>query len=447
MTDRTVEKYLTRYAEPEVRQCEALDRSWSAVVVVPAYREGDGLLDTLRSLDVAAAHAEARALVVLVINAREDASVQSLEVNESTLTLLWEDAETVGDGLALKAQRSSDVLVVDRTSEGRRFPNDQGVGLARKIGCDLALALWARGSLTTEWIRTTDADATVPMDYFMSTADADAATLVAPFHHTLAGDDAFQEAIALYDIWLRYYVLALGWTGSPYAFQTVGSTMAMRPQAYAQVRGFPRKQAAEDFYLLNKLAKVGRVHRHQGAPIVLHGRPSDRVPFGTGAGVTKIHAAHDEDGPFQLYEPRVFEWLRSWLQAMNSFAIHGRMDGVRSQLTDAGWTAPGLGILEALGAFRILAEAAENTRSEAACRRRLHTAYDAFKTLRTVHELRDNVWPNRSWREALHEAPFVSNGGWDRDAAAVDVYQSLAALEHEREQAWPAGLGHAQLRN
>ena len=56
----------------------------------------------------------------------------------------------------LKAQSTSDVLVVDRTSAGRRFPNDQGVGLARKIGCDLALDFWAQGALSTEWIRTTD---------------------------------------------------------------------------------------------------------------------------------------------------------------------------------------------------------------------------------------------------------------------------------------------------
>ncbi len=441
MIDRTVQKYLTRYAEGESALCDAVDGAWSSVVVVPACREGDGLFATLRSLDAASAHGGGRALIVLVINARLNASKDTLAVNHTTQAALCAEAENVADGLWLKTQESSDVLLVDRTSDGRRFPVDQGVGLARKIGCDVALALWARQRLTAEWIRTTDADATVPLDYFQSTAEAHAMTLIMPFHHTVSGDDAFQEAIALYDIWLRYYVMGLGWAGSPYAFQTVGSTMAMRPKAYAQVRGFPRKQAAEDFYLLNKLAKVGRVHRHQGKPIVLHGRPSDRVPFGTGAGVTKIYQAHDEL-PFQLYEPRVFDCLRSWFQALNAFATHGRMETVQSQLLESGWTSSGLEILEGLGAFRILRDAVENTRSESACRRRLHTAFDAFKTLRTVHELRDHLWPNRPWREALAEAPFLSSLAWEGVESAVEVYRALADFEYEQEQGWSVGLSH-----
>ena len=43
---------------------------------------------------------------------------------------------------------------------------------------------------------------------------------------------------------------------SPYAFHTIGSTMAVSANHYAKVRGFPKREAGEDFYLLNKLAKV-----------------------------------------------------------------------------------------------------------------------------------------------------------------------------------------------
>ena len=441
MTHRAVEKYRTRYAEPESRLLDSVKQTWSQVAVVPACREAEGLFATLRSLDRASAKRGQRALIVLVINARENATAETLAVNHRTLQTLWEQADTLAEGMTLHAQSSSDVWVVDRTSQGRRFPNDQGVGLARKIGCDLALDLWAQGALSTDWIRTTDADATVPDDYFESGAGADASTLIAPFHHTLAGDESFQEAIALYDIWLRYYVLALGWAGSPYAFQTVGSTMAMRPESYAQVRGFPRKKAAEDFYLLNKLAKVGRVHRHEGVPIHLHGRPSDRVPFGTGAGVTKIHESMADQSLFQIYDPRVFGRLRTWLQAMNAFAEHGHMDRVRSSLEDEGWEAKSLSALESLGGFGILQEAAENTRSVSACRRRLHTAFDGFRTLRLVHELRDELWPNRPWQDALHSAPFLADSPIDFATPAVAVYGPLATLEYQREGAWCVGLG------
>jgi hypothetical protein len=441
MTHRAVEKYRTRYAEPESRLLGSVSRNWTEVAVIPACREADGLFAALRSLDKASAKTGQRALIVLVINARENATAETLAVNQQTLHALCEQGVTLAEGMTLQAQSNSDVWVVDRTSEGRRFPNDQGVGLARKIGCDLALELWAQGALSTEWIRTTDADATVPDDYFESRAGADASTLIAPFHHTLVGDESFQEAIALYDIWLRYYVLALGWARSPFAFQTVGSTMAMRPESYAQVRGFPRKKAAEDFYLLNKLAKVGRVHRHEGAPIHLHGRPSDRVPFGTGAGVTKIHESMADESLFQLYDPRVFERLRTWLQAMNAFAEHGRMDRVRTQLADEGWEEQSLSALESLGGFGILQEAADNTRSTSACRRRLHTAFDAFRTLRLVHELRDGLWPNVPWQDALHAAPFLADSPIDFGAPAAVVYGTLATLEYQREGAWSVGLG------
>ena len=45
--------------------------------------------------------------------------------------------------------------------------------------------------------------------------------------------------------------------------------------------GFPRRNATEDFYILNKLAKVGSIARLAGTPVILEGRLSDRVPIGT----------------------------------------------------------------------------------------------------------------------------------------------------------------------
>jgi hypothetical protein len=39
------------------------------------------------------------------------------------------------------------------------LPHKEGVGLARKIGCDIALSLYERGTLKSRWLHTTDADA------------------------------------------------------------------------------------------------------------------------------------------------------------------------------------------------------------------------------------------------------------------------------------------------
>ena len=108
----------------------------------------------------------------------------------------------------------------------------------------------------------------------------------------------------------------MNFAGSPYAFHTIGSTMAVSAVHYAKVRGFPKREAGEDFYLLNKLAKVGSVLEldvgtDDGA-IEIDSRRSDRVPFGTGAAVNKITGLADPVREFQFYDPEVFGLLKTW---------------------------------------------------------------------------------------------------------------------------------------
>ena len=77
-------------------------------------------------------------------------------------------------------------------------------------------------------------------------------------------DQFCNTATALYELRLHHYVLGLEYAGSPYAYHTLGSCLAVKADAYAQVRGFPKRAGAEDFYLLNKLAKLGAMPRLQG---------------------------------------------------------------------------------------------------------------------------------------------------------------------------------------
>ena len=138
---RVVQKYLNRYAEPEIHKVGELPGTWSKVATVPACREHEGLVQAVESLDVAASRQVGRTLLIVVINARDGATPETFAVNDAALTELTMEARPIGEGAWLKSLQSSDLLVVDRSSNGRRFPNAQGVGLARKIGCDIALAL------------------------------------------------------------------------------------------------------------------------------------------------------------------------------------------------------------------------------------------------------------------------------------------------------------------
>lgn len=111
-----------------------------------------------------------------------------------------------------------------------------------------------------------------------------------------------------YEYRLHYWVTCLQRAGSAYAFATLGSVMQLSLPHYAAVRGFPKRNGGEDFYLLNKLNKVGVVQSvHTRSPVILSSRRSHRVPFGTGPGV--IDAEQYDTGNYLLPNPIAFDYL------------------------------------------------------------------------------------------------------------------------------------------
>ena len=87
---------------------------------------------------------------------------------------------------------------------------------------------------------------------------------------------------------MQFYVQALAVNGSAYAYPTLGSTISVHAQSYARVRGYPKRNAGEDFYLLNKLNKLHPVQVLQQPVIEVQARLSSRVTFGTGPALQKI---------------------------------------------------------------------------------------------------------------------------------------------------------------
>jgi len=194
----------------------------------------------------------------------------------------------------------------------------------------------------------------------------------------------------------------LGFAGSPYAFHTIGSTMAVNAPHYARVRGFPRRQAGEDFYLLNKLAKVGSVRQLSAAtdcePIDIAARRSDRVPFGTGAAVGKLMELENPKKEFLLYHPTVFSLLESWLDSLPAFWQS------RSSDVDAILSQPALiGGLEEQGATRALQHALRQSSDAGQFNRQMHTWFDAFRTRKLIHYLRDHHLPSISYAALVAE--------------------------------------------
>lgn len=240
------------------------------------------------------------------------------------------------------------------------------------------------GTVRTPIIFSTDADVQLPPDYFRFPRASSAATLY-PFQHK--PDPGLELPAILYEISMLYYVTGLKRAGSPWAFTTIGSTMAVGSQQYAMVRGFPRRSAGEDFYLLNKLAKTGDITQLARPTLAIAARRSARVPFGTGTSLEKIAAMDDPVATFTFYHPDIFRTLARWLEVLTVI----RDDGDPQPYFE---DSPQLkSWCDETGALHTARE-----------RRRIHSRqvfnnflrewFDAFRTLKFVHYMRDRFYPS-----------------------------------------------------
>ncbi|HEX2872572.1 MAG TPA: hypothetical protein VHP33_14985 [Polyangiaceae bacterium] len=450
MSELALRKYLERYAEPEAAWGHELHTQYSGVWVVPLQREDAGFLDNLAP---ALSHAPGRVLVIAVVNATDDAPAATHDANTQLLQQLANrliprqqlpSLERSPATAILGRPGVFDLLVIDRASPGKRMPVGEGVGLARRIGMDLGLQLQQLQGSTSPWLATTDADAQPPETYFQTLAAVAPrapggqrrVALTLPFWHTPSGDDAVDNATADYELSLRYYTLGLAAAGSPYAYESMGSSMVVLAEAYAEVRGFPRRNAGEDFYLLDKLAKVGALHRPDCRPILLRSRTSDRVPFGTGRKVGEIVG---NGGALATYHPRVFELLRETLGALREAVAQRKADALPALLgnsLDVGSVGAVSSALDELQTFDALPGMFDSSPDARVRERRLLTWFDALRTLRFIHlvETRASL-PRLPILDAVQSAPFCS--GW---SAHLNGNQ-LRTAAFSAEQALPADIG------
>ena len=357
---RTIDKYLEKYAESESRlQSSPLaqlpEGNWDYVVTIPACGEDEflpGALDSINKCQVAGTNKNVLCIVVLNGNeAREHefkSSNQKMRDWFSKHCLLQATSLNPDDTCpqSLVTWKDIDILIVDRSMEPWLIPSDQGVGLVRKIGADIALYLITAGKITCPWIHATDADARVPDDYFLRVTehyiDADGnrqfpSCFIYPYQHVPDPHMDQQEhqrywsALTDYELWLRYYVAGLEWAGSSYAYPSIGSLLAFDALSYARIRGFPKRMAGEDFYFQNKLAKVGAMIALEGHPVKLLTRASTRVPFGTGQGTISIDNLNSNGQIYTVYHPLVFSFVRGFLNAVRNWLQNTDLDDLERE--------------------------------------------------------------------------------------------------------------------
>ena len=409
---RPVRKYLEKHAQGSAIHSASVEEEFAHAVVIPSYGEDELLSRAVASIPC---DPDGPVLGVIAINARKRSPETTLRANATALARMREQ-------FPLQRQLDADTAL-HRAPFGclallhRVLPPGQGVGLARKFGVDFALGAWAAGRLANDWIHCTDADVILPDDYFARPSEAGAAMLMRFRHFAL--DPQLERSSRIYDAWLRCYVLGLRLAGSPYAYHTIGSTVAVNALHYAAVRGFPKRNAAEDFYLLNKLAKQGPIIRSPAAPIQLAARQSDRVPFGTGR--TMRDAAHGgEDALPYFYDPVLFLYLRAVLHAAQDCITTGEAFkvAIRTHTNEEGLTAaPALIACRAMEVGTAIETAVRSAPKLERQIKAFHGWFDAFRTMKFLHSMRDAGLESQPWSAAAPGLGVLleTSGEWTAD--------------------------------
>lgn len=377
----SIAKYLQHYAEGEIEVSATLLNQWQHVVCIPAFDEADTLPTLLNTLSK-----QDNLLIILVLNSPKSANPSNALVRTKQLGKLIKQQfsmeQTINEHCQLLQlnNANSHLLLLEHYS----IPDEEGVGLARKIGCDIACKLIHENKVSSLWIHNTDADVSLPIDYFsisQGLVDDCAAALFA-FSHKNIPQQKFQYSLQLYEYSLFYYVEALRWAGSRYAFHTIGSTLLIHYNYYALARGFPKRSAGEDFYLLNKLRKIGNIQSLSEPLITLSGRTSKRVPFGTGPAINKISKLSNPENDYLFYHPKCFFYLKQWLKTLPTLWEGNK---VQSLIEDELLVK----CLSNIGVDKAISHASQHSKNKESFTKHMHNWFDAFKTLKFIHNLRD----------------------------------------------------------
>ncbi len=433
-TDVALERYLERHIEPGLPSAPEGHGHWQNVLVIPVYNESAELLRTLSTLQC-----DDRALIILVLNrpdSNPDTRINS-DFRRAIKQLTPTARQTCGETGILNLSSAIDLLCYDLEQLVGPCPANQGVGLARKVGCDIALLWQSEGAISSEWIFNTDADALLPPDYFSRLkshpANQQNTTVAAlyPFTHIRASSDDISRATGLYELRLHHYVLGLKYALSPYAYHTLGSCIAIKSQRYSQVRGYPKRSGGEDFYLLNKLAKLGDVISLSGECIALQSRASARVPFGTGPAIEKIISEGADNHNSLFYHPQCFEALRAFLAVAVKLHKHS-LEELTHLLVEQGLAAEIANVSEKTLLTMGLGAAIEHCRSHGKSAeqfsRHFNQWFDGFRTLKFIHAVRDSGWPMQSLASVVNLQPqlFPGDTGLPTDPEAM----RSALLQH-----------------
>ncbi len=398
----SVKKYLEKYSVSGWQLQTNSDKKFNNIIVIPAISEFENIKTLLSSLTQNDIPLLKSTLIIFIINNVISSNAETKKNNSKTINYLNNIlSNKPTDELSKNLLNAKiNISFIDAASSGKELPeNNGGVGLARKIGMDIALTVFDYSSYDKKILACTDADCTFKNNYlseiFYLFNNNNLSAAVVNFAHDISGDNENSKAIICYEYYLRYYVLGLKYAHSPYAFHTIGSTMICDYESYIKVEGMNKRKAAEDFYFLEKLAKVVNIEKISSTTVFPSGRSSWRVPFGTGQRVKRFLAGVRDE--YKLYDPESFEILKKWLTVLNK-----NYKLVSDYINEAENIHPDLYKFLIKQEFdRDFSKILNHTVDERQLKLQKKQWFDGFRTLKLIHHFRDSSFPEINTFDAI----------------------------------------------
>jgi glycosyltransferase involved in cell wall biosynthesis len=384
--------YLKKYSFLPAQISDEPDSNLGMIVVIPCFNEPD-LVSSLKSLSLC--HLPQKKVeVIVVINSGDNHSEEIKTQNKKSLSEMKEWLKEVDQ----KSISFKSILVDNLPTK------HAGVGLARKIGMDEAVAHFDKIGYDGI-IVCFDADSLCDSNYLTEIETHFQKNQKTPgcsiyYEHPMEGDEHSAEiyqAITQYELHLRYYNQALRFCNLPYAFHTVGSSMAVRSSAYQKQGGMNKRKAGEDFYFLHKIISLGNFTELNSTRVIPSPRISDRVPFGTGKAIGDY--VGNQDQQYHTYNFKSFELIKEWVEKIPDLF---KSDFEKLQWTEKNKIASThlLSFLESEKFGDALTEIRKNSPTLESFIKRFYVWFDAFRVLKLVHCLRDVVFENQSVEES-----------------------------------------------
>lgn len=381
-------------------------------VVIPCFNEPDIItsLESLWKCERPGCGVE----IIIVLNYPENADEQIVRFHLKT----WEQLEL---WISLHVEEDFKYHAINAHSLPGKFA---GVGLARKIGMDEAIYRYSLISNENGIICGFDADSTVDHNYFTAIENHFRNNSKSPgasiyFEHPLEciDDEKLKAGIIQYELHLRYLVRSIAFTMFPYAFHTVGSSFAVKASSYVKQGGMNKFKAGEDFYFLNKIMQLGGYTEINSTRVLPAARVSDRVPFGTGASMSRWMESYDND--LLTYQ---FESFLPLKKLFGNIEQIYQTKSLSKQLINSNtlWN-----FLQENNSDKAIDEILANSSTFSAFKKRFFNWFDAFKIVKYLNFAALTDYPKKPVTEQANKLLLCYNQiSKDTVMELLDIYRS-----------------------